>query len=395
MFETMESAGLQPTKKTYNIMISQCGKAGLYSNSEKYFDQMDRGIGGDVFACNSMITVYRKQKNWKKAVEIFKCMQQGGIEPDIVTYNATISACRHSWKQALDIFKEMETKGMIADNVAYSSVIMACGNGNQSKRALELFSEMETKGIAANNITYNAVISACGRVGQWGRALELLKDMEKKGIVVDAVTYNSVMMACGKGGQMGRVLDLLKEMELKGIAADTVSYNTAITACGKGEGGHSDQALMLLKNMDSKKIAANEVTYSAIIDVIGWDHPKCMGIVQRALEKRVWADIVSQRSVAKVGRIDVNNLSTNVSKALVRYHLVEQAGLHRLAALGVTRKWEFDITNPTIRGTKVEVVTGTGPKGERFAEMEGFIRDVLKIKTVRLSTEMVMVILDA
>lgn len=46
---------------TYNTLISACGKAGMYDQVQKMFQEMqDRGIQGDAFTMCGMITACEK-----------------------------------------------------------------------------------------------------------------------------------------------------------------------------------------------------------------------------------------------------------------------------------------------------------------------------------------------
>ena len=72
---------------------------------------------------------------------------------------------------ALELFQEMRAQGLQADVITYNATISACEKGKQWQRALGLLEEMLSQGIRANVITYNATISACGKGKQWQRAL--------------------------------------------------------------------------------------------------------------------------------------------------------------------------------------------------------------------------------
>ena len=86
----------------------------------------------------------------------------------------------------------METLGVEPDVITYSAAISACEKGRQSEMALELLERMKRAGIPPTVITYNAAISACEKGRQWKRALELLDEMKASGRVEpDVITYNA------------------------------------------------------------------------------------------------------------------------------------------------------------------------------------------------------------
>jgi pentatricopeptide repeat protein len=53
----------------------------------------------------------------EKALEVFQEMQQIGVEPNVITYNAFISACKKGKKaeKALEVFQEMRQRGLEPD----------------------------------------------------------------------------------------------------------------------------------------------------------------------------------------------------------------------------------------------------------------------------------------
>eukprot|EP00966_Prymnesium_polylepis_P201568 4670544-Prymnesium_polylepis.1 len=68
-------------------------------------------------------------------------MRSARIEPNVITYNAAISACE---------------------------------SGGQWERALRLLVDMRQARVKPDVITYNAAIAACGKGGEWEKALQLL-----------------------------------------------------------------------------------------------------------------------------------------------------------------------------------------------------------------------------
>ena len=55
----------------------------------------------------------------------------------------------------------MQRQGVVPDVITYNAVISACEKGKQAERALEVFKAMQWQCVVPNVITYNAVISAC------------------------------------------------------------------------------------------------------------------------------------------------------------------------------------------------------------------------------------------
>jgi len=66
----------------YNAMIDAYGEAGEVSEARKVFDEAVRLRIADVVTYASMIKVYVNAEKWAKVDDVFKKMEEGGIEPD-------------------------------------------------------------------------------------------------------------------------------------------------------------------------------------------------------------------------------------------------------------------------------------------------------------------------
>ena len=60
--------------------------------------------------------------------------------PNVITYDATISACEkgHQPERALDLLAEMQRRDQEPDVIKYNATTSACEKGQQSERALAL-----------------------------------------------------------------------------------------------------------------------------------------------------------------------------------------------------------------------------------------------------------------
>ena len=74
--------------------------------------------------------------------------------------------------------KAMQRQGVVPDVITYNALISACEKGKQPERALQLFEAMK-QGLVPKVITNNTLISACEKGKQPERALELLEEMRR------------------------------------------------------------------------------------------------------------------------------------------------------------------------------------------------------------------------
>ena len=98
-------------------------------------------------------------------------MKNSGIEPDVISYSAAISACEKGgrWEQALEVFDEMRSRGVEPNVITYTSAMSACVKSGEPHTALRLFDELlETEGSSSETSGVVAPDGPCYHAGrQW------------------------------------------------------------------------------------------------------------------------------------------------------------------------------------------------------------------------------------
>jgi len=247
----------------YNALINVCEKIKDWKRALDLLRQMDdEGVPKNEITYSSAISACEKGGNWRTALDLLKTMKSAGIMPTAIAYNAAISACEKGLNpsKALEIFDEMKREGVRPTVVTFSALISACEKGQQWKLALSVLEEMKTT-FGPNVIAYSAAISALSKGQQWEKAWELFCEIERSGEKLSVVTYNATMTALEKGLQWQRALDLFDEMKYKNMPVTVVSYGSAISACEKGYQWR--QCLEYLDEMTERKIPKNVIIFGA------------------------------------------------------------------------------------------------------------------------------------
>lgn len=92
----------------------------------------------------------------------------------------------------------MKAQGLEPDAISFQSAISACRAGGDGESAVGLLRDMERQGLEPRDSDYNLVIETVGKEGDWGKALELLERMKADGVKPDAYTYGAAVGACAK-----------------------------------------------------------------------------------------------------------------------------------------------------------------------------------------------------
>ena len=234
----MDSLRIPANAVTYNSIISACEKVSAKSEIVNAFlDEMSsRHIDPDVITFNAAISAYGKAGDWKRAEAAFRLMEKMGIKPDVITYNSLINASGKAelWQMACSLLGEMRQNGIEPDVISYSAAISACEKGGgQWVWAVGLLDQMRESNIQPDVIAYSATISACEKGGQWERAVDILAEMRSHGVEPNMISYNAAISACGACQQYQRAIDLLHDMRAHNLEPDSASYGVVISACDK------------------------------------------------------------------------------------------------------------------------------------------------------------------
>lgn len=100
---------------------------------------------------------------------------------------------KNCWEEALAWMATMQTSALQPSVICYSATMSACFRSAQWQRSLLCFDSLRASGCPPNAITFSAAISACYRGGLWVEALELLEEMRARDVEIDKEHYSAVL----------------------------------------------------------------------------------------------------------------------------------------------------------------------------------------------------------
>nr|CAD1821943.1 unnamed protein product [Ananas comosus var. bracteatus] len=279
LFFEMQEWRCKPDAETFNALIHTHARAGQWRWATNIMEDMLRAaIPPSRTTYNNLINACGSSGNWKKALEISKKMTENenckavfdmmaaeGLKPNIVSYNALLSAYSSNGMhvEALAIFKSIKRDGLRPDIVSYTSLLNAYGRSSQPEKAREIFDTMKRHNWKPNRVSYNALIDAYGSVGMLAEAVKVLHEMERDEIHPDIVSISTLLAACGRCGQIVKIDSILSAAKSRGIVLNTVAYNSAIGSYMSV--GEYDKALKLYKLMKENNAKPDSVTFNILI----------------------------------------------------------------------------------------------------------------------------------
>ena len=131
-----------------NSTVLQSVRVRMANSDSRHLDSRQRC---ERLACYQMLlptmlqSVRVKRASAQQVLRILAEMRSVSVLPDVVTYNAAISACEKSeqWQQALGVLAEKRKISMLLDVITYSSAISACAKGEQWQQDLDSWQRCE------------------------------------------------------------------------------------------------------------------------------------------------------------------------------------------------------------------------------------------------------------
>ena len=129
----------------------------------------------DETSLNMLLSSLERCHRWQDALFHLSVAREGGLVPDLASYNSVISACAKvaRWKAALGLSAQIPMT-LKADEITLGSLVSACHRGHWSL-AIQLLYEGRMQNIQPNRIMVHSAIVACE--GQhWPWSLYLLEE---------------------------------------------------------------------------------------------------------------------------------------------------------------------------------------------------------------------------
>jgi pentatricopeptide repeat domain-containing protein 1 len=290
-----------PDDVAYRLTISACARGGLIHEAIDLLQEMETEMGSppDVAAYSAAIGGCAEVGEYILAFGLLKQMKQNGVEPNVITYSAVISACaaaianaekkRKDSKSKDPFFDEEDSEAMVKEPmraglkllekmkkdkcedgqpniVTYNAAIKVCAEGLDVTKAFKLLEDLLDRGLEPTIVTYGTLMTACERVGDVAGASKVFREMRANDIKPNEIIYGAAISCCRKASQPERPLLLLRKMIEDRLSPNTATFNTVIMA--QTEAGNMEKAsavFKLLTSTHAKRAKPNRQTYNIII----------------------------------------------------------------------------------------------------------------------------------
>ncbi|KAG6426020.1 hypothetical protein SASPL_110233 [Salvia splendens] len=297
-----DDAGLNPSVKTYSILMKGWGETGECGRVQKLFDEMlQRGCEADLLAWNSVLDALCKGGEADEAYELFRSMRSKGLEPDAYSYSIFIRAyCEaddvHSVFRILDTMKRYN---LVANVFTYNCIIKRLCKNRKMDEAYDLLHEMVEIGAKPDTWSYNTILAVHCDHNEVNMALNLISRMDKTDCDPDKHTYNMVLKMLIRIGRFDRVEKVWESMEKRGFHPGVSTYTVMIHGlCRKR--GKLEEACKFFEMMIDEGIPPGDTTVELLRNkLIGFGFAERTDILAEKMERSSSASV---RDVANVMR---------------------------------------------------------------------------------------------
>eukprot|EP00933_Yihiella_yeosuensis_P060024 TRINITY_DN6197_c2_g1_i1.p1 TRINITY_DN6197_c2_g1~~TRINITY_DN6197_c2_g1_i1.p1 ORF type:complete len:658 (-),score=75.97 TRINITY_DN6197_c2_g1_i1:179-2152(-) len=215
------TANKRSTTTTVNIAISACGEASSWQSAlQTVVSARDKSVlhDPDLLTCNTLAMSCLRGHAWAWGLEVLDLARRWGLRPDPMTACAAFSTCETSqqWKVATAVMQALrvgEEGGLEPDLVLYNAAIAAMGKSPRWYGALQVLDKMRQHKIRHDLTTCTAAVRACTTGASWDLAFSLLDEMRCGMIQPNALTYDSAIASCVPGRHWEEGLYLFGRMQ--------------------------------------------------------------------------------------------------------------------------------------------------------------------------------------
>lgn len=200
LFKQMQLEGLSPDEVTTVCILQASSNAGslalLRHCHMAHVHSADRNLSP--FLASALITAYGKCANMGEA----QCVFDSLLQPDVVTWNALISAYARQGDcmASIQCYDDMQLAGSRPDGATFRSLLSACSHAGLVDKGVECFESMlRDHGVPPDVDHYASMVDLFGRAGCFSRIYDLLSTMPME---PNLSLWLCLLGACQKHGKV-------------------------------------------------------------------------------------------------------------------------------------------------------------------------------------------------
>ncbi|XP_010036204.2 pentatricopeptide repeat-containing protein At4g13650 [Eucalyptus grandis] len=251
----MQIKGIVPNQYTFPSILKTCISLGtLYQGEQIHSHIIKNGFQHNVYVCSVLLEMYAKCGKLDSARNILSRL----TEEDVVSWTTMIAGyVQHDlFGEALQLFKEMQNQGIQLDNIGLSSAITASAGIPALHEGRQIHAQCWVSGFSLDLSIGNALLSLYSRCGRIKEAYSVFQKVD----VEDNVSWNALISGFGQSGCHEEALQVFARMNKAGVEANLYTFCSAVKAAASTANmifGRQIHAAMITTGYYSKTEASN------------------------------------------------------------------------------------------------------------------------------------------
>lgn len=207
-----------------NGLIHFYSERGLLKHAREVFDESS---DKDVVTWTTMIDGYAAQKCSHEAMEVFKLMLLGDVEPNEVTLIAVLSACSEmgDLEMGKKVHEKVKEKCMGCSLSLHNALLVMYVKCGHLIAARELFDRVETRDV----YSWTCMVNGYAKCGDLESARRFFDQTPQKNVV----SWNAMIAGYSQNNKPEESLKLFHEMVGGGLVPDEHTLVSVLSACGQ------------------------------------------------------------------------------------------------------------------------------------------------------------------
>ncbi|KAK4373884.1 hypothetical protein RND71_004561 [Anisodus tanguticus] len=213
----LESTDSRPDIWTMNTILSLFGNKGEIETMEKWYEKFcNFGIEPEKRTFNILVSAYGKKRMYNKMSSVMEYMRKLSFLWMTSTYNNVIEAFSYvgDAKNMEYTTDQMRAEGVKTDTKTFCCLIRGYANAGLFPKVINTVQLAGKLEIPENTSFFNSVIYACAKAEDLMEMERVFKRMKDKQFRLDDTTFSVMVEAYRKEGMTDKVYDLEQEKQM-------------------------------------------------------------------------------------------------------------------------------------------------------------------------------------
>lgn len=234
LYNQMWGSRIQPNREVFVAVLQACsGEAFLACTSTMALEQgrkihahiTETGLGIGLFVGNTLIDMYSKCERLQEACQVFDKL----FDRDVISWNALITGCVYNGhcQEALYLFRQMQRECMEPNRVTFLATLKACSIIASLKEGEQVHVCIVERGLEHNALLGSTLIDMYVKCGM----LEGADMVFCRLCVRDDVTWSVLIEGYVQHGLCCKALQIFQQMQLEHVEPTSFTFVSIIKAC--------------------------------------------------------------------------------------------------------------------------------------------------------------------